>query len=127
MAPQTPPLSTKDLVDVVLFSSTAGQRELQSSPILGDVWLEYAEAPAKRVDLLITPQFGIPAGPLAKEISSRLGSQSPRKGKRPRRRSEKDQSPNVAYLQGLIAARLTFSEVIGNILPMTNWWDERLT
>ena len=127
MAPQIQPFSTKDLVDIVLFSSTAGQRELQSSPILGDVWLEYAEAPAKRVDLLITPQFGIPAGPLAKEISSRLGGQSPRKGKTPRRRTEKDLSPNVAYLQGLIAARLTFSEVIGNILPMTNWWHDRIT
>lgn len=119
-------LSTKDLVDMILFSSTAGRRELQSSPILGDVWLEYAENPTEAVDLLITPQYGVPAGPLAKEISARLGRSPARGREKTGRGAGGATDARVAYLQGLIAAHLTFSQVIEQILPTTRWWKDRL-
>ncbi|MFN7767759.1 MAG: S8 family peptidase, partial [Planctomycetaceae bacterium] len=117
MPPQAQPISTKDLVDMVLFSSPVGRRELQSSPILGDVWLKYAESPNEAVELLITPLFGIPAGPLAKRIAHRI--EKVEKEADPQRDSH---DPRLAYLQGLIAARLTFSQLIRIVLPMSAWW-----
>ena len=35
------------------------------------------------------------------------------------------QEARVAYLRGIVAARLFFSEVVRVIVPMTGWWRER--
>jgi hypothetical protein len=32
---------------------------------------------------------------------------------------------DVAYLQGIVAARLTFEEVVRFVVPMTHWWNDR--
>jgi hypothetical protein len=40
-------------------------------------------------------------------------------------RREKGQEAQVAYLQGLVAARLFFREVLRVIVPMTQWWRDR--
>lgn len=71
-------LSPKSLVKMSFFSSTAGRRELQFSAIPRDVWLHDSNNAVAVVDLLITPQSGIPAGRLAKKISARLAKSSAR-------------------------------------------------
>ena len=38
---------------------------------------------------------------------------------------KKGQEAHVAYLQGLVAARLFFREVLRVIVPMTQWWRDR--
>ena len=50
------------LVEFVLLGPAEDQRQLQDSPILGDVWLAYAEKPALFQDLLITPHMDATAG-----------------------------------------------------------------
>lgn len=107
------PISSKDLVELVLFGPAGDRRQLQDSPLLGDVWLAYAGGPGKRLDLLITPDWNLPAGPIAKFIASSIGKLP---GKKEPARSE------VAYLHGLIAARLTFRELLILIAPRTVWW-----
>lgn len=107
-------ISTQSLVEFILLGPTNDQRQLQDSPILGDVWIAYAMRPGMPIDLLMTPDRNQPAGPVAVEISNLL-----RKAKKgPGKKIE----AQVAYLQELVAAKLLFQEVLEVIVPMTPWW-----
>jgi hypothetical protein len=103
------------LVDLVLLGPADDRRQLQDSPVLGDVWLAYANLPGSQLDLLITPHKKTTAGGVAREISqqlSRAGDQAQR-------------SAQIAYLQGLVAARLSLREMLRVLVPLTQWWSER--
>lgn len=110
-------VSSRALVDLVLLGPTNDRRQLQDSPILGDVWIAFAARPTATMDLLITPYKARPAGPVAVLIATQI-----RKLNLPR---AQDQEAQVAYLQGLVAARLFFREVLRVIVPMTQWWRDR--
>ena len=96
------------LVEFILLGPTDDRRQLQDSPILGDVWIAFAEHPAESLDLLITPHRTQPAGRVAARIAGRI---------------EREDS-DVAYLQAVVAARLRFEEVLRVVVPMTEWWHE---
>lgn len=84
--------------------------------MLGDVWIAYAMKPHDAIDLLITPHKTRPAGPVAGLISKQVDALNlPR---------EKGQQAEVAYLQGLVAARLFFEELLRVVVPMTQWWND---
>lgn len=108
----------RTLVEFVLLGTADDQRQLQDSPVLGDVWVAYADKPARPQDLLITPHMDETAGRVARFIADRLKGA----GKHPKKR--KDEA-NVAYLQGIVAAKLFFEEVVRIIVPITLWWQER--
>jgi hypothetical protein len=107
-------VSSRALVELVLLGPTSDRRQLQDSPVLGDVWIAFAGRPAGALDLLITPYKDRPAGPVAVLIAKRVA-----KLKLPR---ENEEAAQVAYLQGLVAARLFFRELLRVIVPMTAWW-----
>ena len=107
-------VSSGALVDVILLGPTYDRRQRQNSPILGDVWAAFAARPAAPIDLLITPHWGCPAGPAAAAIARKVAEL----GTRPPNAPE----TNVAYLQGFVAARLFFPELIRVVVPMTAWW-----
>ncbi len=111
------PVSSRALVELVLLGPTNDRRQLQDSPVLGDVWVAYALKPHEAIDLLITPHKSRPAGPVAVEIAEKI-----RELKIKRR---KDQEAYVAYLQGLVAGRLFFEELLRVLVPMTQWWNDR--
>jgi hypothetical protein len=46
-------VSSRSLVELVLLGPTNDQRQLQDSPILGDVWIAFAAGPAEPMDRLI--------------------------------------------------------------------------
>ena len=104
----------RDLVEFILLGPADDHRQLQDSPMLGDVWFEFAEAPRIPQDLLITPNFEVPAGNVARTIAQRLI-----------RIAEAPNKPNIAYLQGIVAASLTFRQVIRVLVPLTMWWYEK--
>ena len=110
------PVSSRALVELVLLGPTNDRRQLQDSPVLGDVWVAYAVKPAAAIDLLITPHKSAPAGPVAKAIADRT-----RALKMKRVKSEESK---IAYLQGLVAAKLFFEELLRVIVPMTEWWND---
>jgi len=110
-------VSSRALVELVLLGPTSDRRQLQDSPILGDVWIAFAAKPTEPMDLLITPYKARPAGPIAVEVAQRIGQLELKR--------ERDQEAQVAYLQGLVAARLFFEEVLHVIVPMTQWWRDR--
>jgi hypothetical protein len=104
-------------VEFVLLGPTNDRRQLQDSPILGDVWLEFAARPAGLVDVLISPYNKRPAGPVATLLASRLNEFGVKR--------KKGQEADVAYLHGIIAARLSFRELLRVVVPMTAWWRNR--
>jgi hypothetical protein len=98
------------------------RRFTQDSPVLPDVWLDYAgvagdmdewaESDAQsrgRKKLLITPFKEKGAGAVRREIISRLPA------------SERVTS-RVAYNQTTVAASLRFEDLVRAVLPMTDWW-----
>jgi serine protease AprX len=99
------------LVEFILLGPLDDRRQLQDSPILGDVWVEFGKKPSERLDLLIAPYRGEHAGSVAAEIEDGLGHE--------------DDLANIAFLQGLVVARLTFREVMEVIAPKTKWWINR--
>jgi serine protease AprX len=99
------------LVEHILLGPADDRRVLQDSPILGDVWLAYAADPALPRDLLITPHMETTAAEIASRISERGADRL--KGAR------------IAYLQGIVAAKLSFEEVLRVLVPLTQWWKER--
>src|SRR5215211_6208569 len=100
------------LVEFILLGPLEDRRQLQDSPILGDVWVEYGKNPAEPLDLLISPYRGHPAGFVATQIDSGLDQ-------------ETHHNAEIAFLQGLIVARLTFDELIRVVVPKTVWWSGR--
>jgi hypothetical protein len=115
----------RELVDLVLLGPTGDRRQLQDSPLLGDVWLAFARDPKRRMDLLITPYHDHAAGPVAMALANALRqlAQSQQMTKRALATYLKDIS--VAYLQGLVAARLSFEELLTIVGPRTFWWKDR--
>jgi serine protease AprX len=99
------------LVEFILLGPLDDRRQLQDSPILGDVWVEFGKKPSERLDLLIAPYRGEHAGSVAAEIEDGLGHD--------------DDLANIAFLQGLVVARLTFKEVMQVVAPKTKWWINR--
>ena len=110
-------VSSRALVELVLLGPTNDRRQLQDSPVLGDVWIAYAVKPAAAIDLLITPHKTQAAGPVAVRIAKRLNRLSVRR--------EREKESQIAYLQGLVAARLFFEELLHVVVPMTQWWSDR--
>lgn len=115
-----------ELVEHILLGPQNDRRVLQDSPLLGDVWAAFALDPGVARDVLITPHRQTTAAGVAREIpkalkvhaAERISPQKPQPAKRPAVRAK------VAYLQGLIGARLYFDEVLRVLVPRTQWWYE---
>lgn len=105
------------IVEFVLLGPLDDRRQLQDSPILGDVWLAYAAQADSRQDLLITPHSGATAARLAKVVSTSLA------------RIDTDRQPanatKIAPLQGILAARLSFEELLKVVVPLTAWYSNK--
>ncbi len=100
-----------DLVEYILLGPAGDRRQLQDSPILVDVWRAFAENPDKAQELLITPHREQTAGHVATELNKRIS---------PTRKA--NDPADIAYLQGIIAARLYFHDLLCVIVPLTQWW-----
>jgi serine protease AprX len=110
---------SREIVEYVLLGPEDNRRQLQDSPILGDVWTAFAANPGKLQDLLITPFGSQPAGIVARAVATRI----PKLGMA---HDTPDTYANIAYLQGLVAARLYFEELLRVILPLTKWWQDKI-
>src|SRR3954454_2355480 len=102
------------LVEFILLGPLDDRRQLQDSPILGDVWIELGKRPSERVDLLIAPFRGKHAGSVGAAIDQGIPD-------------EEDEAASIAFLQGLVVARLNFIEIIRVVVPKTKWWIGRWT
>jgi serine protease AprX len=124
------------IVERLMFGTGRVRRFTQDSPILPDVWLEYAKSAAERaspyafetgnepfapVRLLFTPFREISPGEVAKDLRARLQVERRSKQWRAFGHSPKA-APRICYNQTTVAATLYFEDLIRVILPMTEWW-----
>ncbi|HEV7398014.1 MAG TPA: S8 family serine peptidase [Pyrinomonadaceae bacterium] len=125
------------LVEFILFGPLDDRRQLQDSPILGDVWIEYGKQPNSPLDLLIVPYRAEHPGEVAGAIEDQVlgpdqdsnttmelpswdqlqAIHNEDKGTRSVR--------TIAYLQGLVVASLTFYQMMKIVAPKTKWWTSR--
>jgi serine protease AprX len=102
------------LVDFILLGPFDDRRQLQDSPILGDVWADFGARPDSRLSLLIAPYSGqsvsTRVSAVAKTIHDDLLDINVQKEAR------------IACVHGFIAANLKFEEVLRCVVPLTSWW-----
>ncbi len=104
----------RKFVESILLGPMNDRRQLQDSPILGDVWVAFADKPDKPHELLITPHRERAAGIVAIAIDEQIA-----------RGPKQEPQAEVAPLHGVVAARLYFEEVLSVVVPMTGWWHEQ--
>ena len=85
----------RTLVEFILLGPEDDRRQLQDSPILGDVWIEFAKNPDARLELLITPYKEQAAGIVARNLRRTLIAALDREAgkKRPTARTTCPRSP----------------------------------
>jgi serine protease AprX len=110
----------RNLVEYILLGPAGDRRQLQDSPILGDVWIAFAKNPGEPQELLITPHNTQSTGNVAVELDQSIAQD--RKAHPPEK--EKKEEAQIAFLQGIIAARLYFDELLRVVVPMTEWWKD---
>jgi hypothetical protein len=96
------------IVKWILFGAGEKRRYTQETPILMDVWQQIAARPSARHDLLITPLDSFSAV----EVLMQLAEQLP---------DTTLEAAEAAPLQSFVAIRLTFVEIVGFVLPSTQW------
>ena len=106
------------LIFMEFFPTT---RFTQDSPVYPDVWIEYFkevdDPDNDTVDLIITAHRKISAGELFKLLSDRLSAA---------KKNKKDWSWELAATGNSIVAKLTLTELITVVLPLTTWWQQFL-
>src|SRR5690242_4451060 len=96
-------------------------RFTQDSPVYPDVWMEYFqhadELKTYRVDLILMPHKKSSAAELLKLLSAKVMDLHPKK---------EDWNWYMATTGESVVANLTFEELVGIALPLTNWWQHYL-
>lgn len=113
---------SREVMEDLMFGSGKVRRFTQDSPILPDVWLQYAEDPEKAVDLLITPYRNDSPAEVARVLRERIKAE--RKSAKWKKRHPEAVGACVVHNQATVAARLYFDELIRVILPMSEWWHD---
>ena len=85
----------RELIEYILLGSGDSRRRIQDSPILIDVWFEYAKKPNAPVDLLITSHQESTSTELAAEIYRGIA-----------RPDGAEHDPGIAALQNFVAAEV---------------------
>lgn len=122
-----------EFVSRLLYETPGGARFTQDSPVLTNVWLNYAMQPRKPQKLILTVDQKKGAGKAAvrlremlsqfrKRLNAKRGGYSLEKdigtlpGEEPRGRAK------ISYISGQISAELYFDEMMRLVLPLTPWW-----
>lgn len=128
---------TRPLLEQLMFGTGRVRRFTQDSPVLPDVWLDYAGVagdesegpqtppasyPFPPVKLLLTPFRENAAGDVRMMLVERLQRMTGRTEIAAAFGRDKQKFPRVAYNLTTIAATLHFEELVHVVLPMTDWW-----
>jgi subtilisin family serine protease len=108
----------------LVFTKGGQRRFTQNSPILPDVFVKYALSQDKMLDLLVTPDWSKTPGQLAGELQRRLGEQPGSGGDKQTAAGRVD--PKIAFNQSVVAAKLSFEDLVRCLLPLSAWWQKNL-
>jgi serine protease AprX len=125
----------RDQIEELFYGKPENQRRFtQDFPILPDVWIEYGQAPGRRVEVLLTPHNESDAPTMARALRERLETDrkrgAARSGGKPSKRAakgftamaEESGRPRVLFNESVVLASLTFRELLRDALPLTFWW-----
>lgn len=130
-----------EFISRLLYETPGGMRFTQDSPILTNVWINYALEPRKPQKLILTVDQRKGAGQAALELRDmldnfrrrmdpdRFGSGGIKSryemkvpiGDAPGESGERERA-KVSYISGQISAELYFDEMMRLVLPLTPWW-----
>lgn len=126
----------RSLIEQLMFGSGRVRRFTQDSPVLPDVWLEYAIDPSNfpqrltrstgtsdprpPVNLLVTPYREIPVGKVQRELRERVTAT--RQNATWMVPHISDVNLRIIYNQSTVAATLYFEDLVRAVIPMTDWW-----
>jgi serine protease AprX len=116
----------REWVEELIFGKTEGRRFTQDSPVLPDVWIEFALQDAEAgystpIDLLFTPHRTTTPAALAVALRKRLAAER-RSAAWRSRHEDSDHPAEIAYNQAAAVAQLHFDELVRVVLPMSKWW-----
>lgn len=126
--PQGDPMKLpRPVLEHLIFAEGASRRYTQGSPVLPDVWIDFAQHPYQARELLLTPHRDCPAGQVALALRRRLdlqaGSHGDDAGGAPTALPPvEERGHRLVYTQSSVALRLTLEELVRQVLPMTGWW-----
>jgi hypothetical protein len=122
----------REWLEELIFGKDAGRRFTQDSPVLPDVWIEYAleytqpDGKTKPLDLLLTPHRGTSPAELAMKLRELLRAE--RKSEVWNQRHPNGADPaEISYNQAAVAARLYFDELVRVVLPISKWWKDHVS
>ena len=134
--PAKPRYLDRWLVEQLMFGTGKARRFTQDSPVLPDVWLEYATDPDEReeqmterlssgeghpaLSLLLTPYRDLAAGKTRNQVRERVLRE--RNDPASKRFHKTPRSPRVIYNQSTVLATLHFEDLVRGVLPLTDWW-----
>lgn len=105
------------------------RRFTQDFPILPDVWIQFAQNPADRLELLLTPHNRSDAAVLARALRERLEKEKPwiEKYRRAHGRTTtgaktSESNARILFNEAVVFAAFTFEELIRVAIPLTDWW-----
>jgi hypothetical protein len=129
----------------LMFGTGRVRRFTQDSPVLPDVWLEYAKAPGTGdldderltpttdpaaahppVRLLLTPYGETAAAVVARTLRERLKVERARPEWRLDKHHDAARPARIVYNQSTVAAELYLEDLLRIVLPMTDWWQQRV-
>lgn len=114
----------RTVIESFVYGDSGGNRFTQRSPIMLDVWTEFAlEGPGSR-DLLLVANRESTASAVAEQLVERLCADAP-----PGSADQADEiidATGIVATQAAVAARLTFPQLLRAALPLTQYWDEYL-
>jgi hypothetical protein len=120
----------RELVEDLIFGDHGQQRFTQDSPVLPDVWIEYARDPKQTVDLLLEPVREAEPSALARRLIERLSAERRRNSRRGSSRRAQAESSSVggrvAYNMSQVVVELAFGELVRVALPLTGWWRDHV-
>ena len=118
----------RDQIEELFYGKPEQQRRFtQDFPILPDVWIEFGQAPDRRVEVLLTPHNESDAPTMARALRERLEADQKRGAARGAKKA-KSAAPSaggrarVLFNESVVLASLTFRELLRDALPLTLWW-----
>jgi len=115
----------RERIEELIFGVERFRRFTQDSPILPDVWIEYARDPRQALDLLLTPHRETTPAALTRALRARLQRERATAHWR-RLHGDAGGQARMAYNESYVAARLWFDEMVRAVLPLSQWWQEHV-
>ena len=109
------------IIEQLLYQVPSGQRFVQDSPVIPELWKAFARNPKEKQEVLITPHRNMRTGMVAKrmrETIARMQEEEPDRADKFYNLSE----IKIAPLSSQVAITLDFPTLMELVIPLTTWW-----